>query len=182
MSHLYKYDAYQNRIDGVISYPLSPWWESVTVSSNVTQKRYHAYYSNNGAQSISTSTPTTLNWGETRDSSNPPSNSSGVFTPTKAGYWLIVYQANWTSNATGVRQSWIAKNNNDDLAYAIMSYAASSGGNGSPGSSCAVVYFNGSTDNFAIRVWQNSGSSLNIGGTDSNFLQQNLLNCHFLHE
>lgn len=111
-------------------------------------------------QSVSNSTFTKIVFdSEFFDTNSNYDASTGIFTPTVAGY----YQFNCTIGFTGQTTQSIAinfyKNGSLNLYVALMS--ANSNGLAAAGS--GLIYCNGTTDNVAVYAWQNTGGALNVG-------------------
>ncbi len=153
-------------------------------NGNVTQLRYWAILANNSTQSVASNTVTTLLWGETIASSNSSifGYSSGVFTPTKSGSYALTYTLVYPNNSSGTRQAWIEKNGSGSPRYGnVCQNAIGAAGIGNALCGMAVIRCNGTTDTIQVVAYQDSGSSLNVGGADGNTSQLTLA-IELLHE
>ena len=119
---------------------------------------------------ISSATPQTVTYsGEEFDVNDNFDESTGIFTPPKAGYYVIMATANWHDNNTnsGVRSILLLREDKSTNPFtsSIMEENAESGAGVITSSIHTVVYSNGS-DNYRIQVRQNSGSDHDIGNVD----------------
>jgi hypothetical protein len=113
-----------------------------------------------GSQSISNATATkVLFQGEYWDTNN--NFASSTFTPTVAGYYQVNAGIGYGVNTTGERQLAVYKNGSEWKRGTDT--APATAGPYELNVSC-LVYCNGSTDYVEIYNYQNSGSSVNIGG------------------
>jgi hypothetical protein len=120
-------------------------------------------YATQNTQSIANSTETTVTYqNEFFDTASCYNISTGIFTPTVAGYyqlsWSVVF---YSAITTGEFYSYLSKNGNG--SQPIQMGWDTVGGTYVYGySSSAVVYANGTTDNFRINVGQATGSAKTI--------------------
>jgi hypothetical protein len=129
---------------------------TVMVSGNMPT--FSAYAT--GSQSISNATATkVLFQGEYWDTNS--NFASSTFTPTVAGYYQINAGIGYGVNTTGERQLAVYKNGSEWKRGTDT--APATAGPYELNVSC-LVYCNGSTDYVEIYNYQNSGSSVNIGG------------------
>jgi hypothetical protein len=125
---------------------------------NVGGPTFSAYATT--SQSIPNATPTkVLFQGEYWDTNN--NFASSTFTPTVAGYYQINAGIGYGLNTTGERQLAVYKNGAEWKRGTDT--APATAGPYELNVSC-LVYCNGSTDYVEIYNYQNSGSSVNIGG------------------
>jgi hypothetical protein len=126
-----------------------------------------AFVYNSADQSISNSTNTTLTWntesfdvGGYHDTST---NTSRFTVPTgKTGYFLFTANIGWGNSASGIRQLFFLKNG---TAIATIESTTSSAGFVEQSPSITVSL--SATDYLEIRVWQNSGGSLDVRNASS---------------
>ena len=133
---------------------------TVMVSGN--QPAFSAYATQN-SQSIANSTETTVIYqNENFDTASCYNNSTGVFTPTVAGYyqlsWSVIYYGAITS---GELYSYIMKNGSGS-ATGFMGFDTIGGATVYGYSSGILVYANGTTDNFQVKTGQATGSAKTI--------------------
>jgi hypothetical protein len=89
--------------------------------------------------------------------------SSSRFTPTVAGYYIITAGVgDSTGAASGSIECAIYKNN-ARFAYTVTL----NNGFGEAVSLSQVIYFNGTTDQVELWIYQTSGSNMNIGGAST---------------
>ena len=123
---------------------------------------FEAYRSS--SQSIANATETTLVFDtEIVDTDGDYDNTTGIFTPQTAGYYLLIGNVagdQWTN----VR--FYMKIIKDSTTIATSEQKATGGGY-FPALSCSVVaYADGSTDAFKVDVYQNAGTAQNMGGAE----------------
>ena len=123
---------------------------------------FEAYRSS--AQSIANATETTLIFDtEIVDTAGEYDNSTGIFTPQTAGYYVLIANVpgdQWTNVRFYIK---IIK----DSTTIATSEQKATGGGYFPALSCSVIaYSDGSSDTFKVDVYQNAGSSQNIGGAE----------------
>lgn len=87
--------------------------------------------------------------------------STGVFTPSQAGYYVIMATVDWEDNNTntGVRRIALVNNLNT-----IVEESSEEGYTEMTSSIHTVIYSDG-TDSYRIQAWQGTGFIQNIGGT-----------------
>ncbi len=93
---------------------------------------------------------------------NGISQSTGVFTVTYAGTYLVVYNAGFSGNVTGIRAFWSTKNNSvatDERYGASTSQTVTSGDRFITTNSFIIQLAAG--DNVRVMAYQNSGVPLN---------------------
>jgi hypothetical protein len=96
------------------------------------------------------------------------SNTNRITIPSgKTGYFLLTWTLRYQANATGYRNVNLLKNNS---AFKQMSFGANEGGDATTVTSTQIVYAVPG-DYFHLTAFQNSGSSLELGG--SSFQNQN---------
>jgi len=93
---------------------------------------------------------------ETSDVNNWYNTSTGVFTPTVAGWYYIHATAMFTDLDSNIQIISIYKNN------ATYNYQGVLFSNWCPMGITGLVYLNGTTDYIDIRIFQNSGESHNV--------------------
>lgn len=113
------------------------------------------------------STPETVTYStEEFDLNNDFDESTGIFTPPKAGYYVIMATANWQSTNTTLGERSILLLRNDGSVNpstnTIMEENSEIGSNIMTSSLHTIIESNGS-DNYRIQVRQNSGSDHEIG-------------------
>ena len=87
--------------------------------------------------------------------------STGVFSPSQAGYYVIMATVDWEDNNTntGVRRIALVNNLNT-----IVEESSEDGDTEMTSSIHTVIYSDG-TDSYRIQSWQGTGFTQNIGGT-----------------
>ena len=125
---------------------------------------YFAAY-RSSAQSIANATDTTVVFDtEIVDTAGEYDNSTGIFTPQTAGYYVLIANIpgdQWTNVRIYIK---IIK----DSTTIATSEQKATGGGYFPALSCSVVaYSDGSSDTFKVQFYQNAGSSQNIGGAET---------------
>jgi len=123
---------------------------------------FEAYRSS--SQSIANATETTLVFDtEIVDTDGDYDNTTGIFTPQTAGYYLLIGNVagdQWTN----VRFYMKIIKGSTTIA---TSEQKATGGGYFPALSCSVIaYADGSTDAFKVDVYQNAGSAQNMGGAE----------------
>lgn len=104
----------------------------------------------------------------------PTTGSGGpnsVFTPPIPGWYLICYSITWRAQAGGFRDSRIIQNGVEVFAQATQ--LPSSSIDCQTGS--MMIFFNGTSDSFAIDVHQDSGADIGLITTGSS------VQCNYLH-
>jgi len=112
--------------------------------------------------SVSSSTLTTVSAStEDIDTRGEYELSTGVFTPSQAGYYVIMATVDWEDNNTntGVRRIALVNNLNT-----IVEESSEDGDTEMTSSIHTVIYSDG-TDSYRIQAWQGTGFTQNIGGT-----------------
>ena len=134
----------------------------VAPSGGANTPYFEAYRSS--SQSIANATETTLVFDtEIVDTDGDYDNTTGIFTPQTAGYYLLIGNVagdQWTN----VR--FYMKIIKDSTTIATSEQKATGGGY-FPALSCSVIaYADGSTDAFKVDVYQNAGTAQNVGGAE----------------
>jgi len=132
---------------------------------------FQAYLSS--AQTINNNTTTTIVWNAVNfDTANCFNTSTGKFTPNVAGYYLFNVNLAWSASiSTGELYGYLVKNS---TGYAIIDQT----GNGSFNyvqNQSMLLYANGTTDNFYMQINQQTGSSKNLGGSNTGALFSGIL-------
>ncbi len=126
---------------------------------------FHAYQ--NASTSLSNSTLTKLSFQiEQYDTNN--NFASPAFTPTVAGYYLLIAKATFSPNGTNSRWVYLYKNG---TKYVSLQWTKGDGTNFAEANGSSLVYMNGSTDYAEIYVQQNSGSTLTTSGDSDVYFQ-----------
>jgi len=133
---------------------------TMMVSGNMPA--FNAYATQN-SQSISNGSEATVIYqNENFDTASCYNNATGVFTPTVAGYYQISWSVIFYNIITsGEFYSYIMKNGSGS-ATGLMGWDTVGGTYVYGYSASNIVYANGTTDNFQIRVGQASGSAKTI--------------------
>jgi hypothetical protein len=120
-------------------------------------------YPTQNTQTISSGVETTVIYqNELFDTANCYNNSTGVFTPNVAGYYQLSYGVMFYSIITsGEFYAYVMKNGSGSVT-GTMGFDTVGGTYVYGYSASVIVYANGTTDNFQIRVGQATGSSKNI--------------------
>ena len=124
-----------------------------------------AKYSGSG-QAIPSTSYSLLDIGtEYKDDDNICSVSSGVFTPSEAGYYLIIANGKITNtNNNRANVKWKIKKNSTYIAGGVNSGYARNNGNSLQWVKAATVQlFNGTTDTFSIEHVRDSGTGTSAG-------------------
>lgn len=134
-----------------------------------TGPAFSAYKSTN--QTLTTGVTTKLTF-DTEDFDTNNNFASSIFTPTVAGYYMIVACSAWGASATGQATIYLYKNGG--LIKNGSSDALDNNIN-TTNISC-LVYANGTTDYFEIYGLQNSGGNLiSVGGSQYTYFQGSLV-------
>ena len=118
--------------------------------------------------SIPSGTNTTITYSlEDFDLNSEFDPSTGVFTPSEAGYYKIMATANWDifNGNSGTREIRLVKRTG--VSSTVLQKTNSESGSGQMVSSLhTVVYYDGSSGHsFYVEAFQNSGASHDIGGS-----------------
>jgi hypothetical protein len=125
--------------------------------------------SSNVTQSIPNNTETavafdTINYeNHWTDSSNPVVLPATVFKPSTPGRYNIGYGVSWASDIVGFRFTFLRKNGDDNLRYAIQTTVPDPVLGQPQMSSDVTLSLNGTTDYVELLVYQNSGGAVDIG-------------------
>ena len=144
------------------------------IASPIMERRYIS-----SAATISHATTTTLDFA-TEDFANPSSiydSGTNTFTPTRAGYYEIYFQAMLNNTNTPYRFMTYIFRNSGSLSRGYISTASGTEIFGITNTT-AIAYFNGSTDTFDFRVlaYESSSNSLEImSSTNSTYMQYKYL-------
>jgi hypothetical protein len=100
----------------------------------------------------------------------PITTTNNYFFQSVADYttaFLVTYNITWTAQASnsGVKQTWISKNNSQTDRYGFTSFEQAVNHNQSSANSAIVVLAPG--DYIGIRVFQNTGADQSIDGTSN---------------
>lgn len=124
-----------------------------------------AKYSGTG-QTMPTTSFAVLDMGsEVVDADNIVSESSGTFTPSEAGYYIILAEGKFISTSNG-RQNflWHIQKNSTDIAGGQGSgYCRNNGNDKVYVRAGAIIYFNGTSDTFSINHKRDNGSGTPAG-------------------
>jgi hypothetical protein len=125
----------------------------------------HPYvtYSNNGVQTLTTSTSTTLTYGTGDHTSTLITNSSGTFTVTNAGLYLVYFKTTFTANTTGTREYWTDNSGLNGARHLREIQNAPSAGIAS--ATVSGVILCAANDTIVIRAFQSSGGNLDSGSS-----------------
>lgn len=145
-------------------------WQSINTgaSTNLRAKR-------TTNQTIPSGILTTVTFpSEDYDLNNDFNSSTGIFTPPRAGYYVIMASVNWGSSNTsnGPRYISLIKN-----GTSVVDVSGESRFGSIHSSIHSVIYSDGS-DNYTIQVLQGSGSNHDIvgfSGSGTTFIAYNLL-------
>lgn len=111
---------------------------------------------------------------------NSPSYAgTGVFTVNTSGSYLIVATICWASNATNVRQAWFRYNGSDSPRYAQTTIQAVTEAAVSTTYTLNWIKNFNVGDTFALRLYQDCGSPLNVGGDST--VNANIIDIHYLN-
>lgn len=135
--------------------------ENINCSNITRTNRGYGYVFGSGTQSIPNNTNTTLNsyWNSAVVVNGPITFSSGVFTVSKTGMYLITTNVRILNNTTGNRDIFIVVNDASNPLYGWESQPGYSFIN-SLATSAAILLTSG--QNIRIKIYQNSGGALSM--------------------
>lgn len=143
---------------------LSGDFKGVTVQPPLTLTNQPYKWSTQAvAQSIPNTTLTTVVFDTDNKTQGGLTRVGGVFTVPVAGVYQVTYSCQWTTNATGIRESTVYINNNIATSFgysAVAGYAAAA----AITQNTLNVYLS-ANDNIRVQANQSSGGALSVSAT-----------------
>jgi len=157
---------------------------------NTSQTRYWLRLCRTATQSVSNNSSVYVSWDtiETtgRGSNNwnftPATSGATKVTIPVSGMYLIIYEGVWSVNSVGTREHWIEINSSSIGNVRRWAETTEGAAGGSPAYDSSFMYYFNANDNVQMAIYQNSGSTLNFSGQNTNSISLATLQLYRLSE